>query len=119
VLLRRPWALLAFLIFADGCAAALVTAEPRDLELGPSITAIAPQAADQITWRIGSSGFDMPSSIGGVLPCRIATIVQGRPLDQVVHWTVHPGGRSVLVAAQHALDLNPRRWPRRPGSPTA
>jgi predicted naringenin-chalcone synthase len=105
--------LLAFLIFADGCAAALVTSEPRGLEIGPSATAIAPQAADQITWRIGSSGFDMnlsgsvPSTLGALLPCHIATMLHGRRPDEVVHWAVHPGGRSVLDAVQHALDLRP------------
>lgn len=105
--------LLSFLIFADGCAAALVTGEPRGLELGSSSTAIAPAAAEQITWRIGSSGFDMtlsgavPSTLGAVLPCHIATILDGRAPDEVVHWAAHPGGRSVLDAVQHALDLGP------------
>jgi predicted naringenin-chalcone synthase len=105
--------LLSFLIFADGCAAALVTAEPRGLELGPSTTAIAPQAADQITWRIGGSGFDMtlsgavPATLAALLPRHVATILQGRPPDEVVHWAVHPGGRSVLDAVQHALELRP------------
>jgi alpha-pyrone synthase len=106
--------LLAFLIFADGCAAALVTREPRGLVIGPSTTVIAPEAADQITWQIGSSGFDMtlsgsvPSTISALLPCHIATMLQGRPPDQIVHWAVHPGGRSVLDAVQHALDLGPQ-----------
>lgn len=65
---------LSFLIFADGCAAALVSRKPRGLALGGSTTTIAAAAADQITWRIGSQGFDMklagsvPGSIGAVLP---------------------------------------------------
>jgi predicted naringenin-chalcone synthase len=106
--------LLAFLIFADGCAAALVTREPRGLALGASTTAIAPEAADQITWHIGSSGFDMtlsgsvPSTLGAVLPARIRSILQGRQPGEIVHWAVHPGGRSVLDAVQHALDLDPQ-----------
>jgi alpha-pyrone synthase len=106
--------LLSFLIFADGCAAALVTREPRGLELGRSTTAIAAEAADQITWRIGNSGFDMtlsgavPSTISSLLPRQVRTMLHGRPPDQVVHWAVHPGGRSVLDAVQHALDLHPQ-----------
>jgi alpha-pyrone synthase len=105
--------LLSFLIFADGCAAALVTSEPRGLELRPATTAIASAAADQITWRIGSSGFDMtlsgaiPSTLAALLPRHIAAILQERRLDEVVHWAVHPGGRSVLDAVQHALELGP------------
>lgn len=105
--------LLSFLIFADGCAAALVTAAPRGLALGPSSTAIAPQAAGQITWQIGSKGFDMtlsgavPATLGALLPCHIAAILHGRPPAEIVHWAVHPGGRSVLDAVQHALELGP------------
>ena len=51
---------LAFLIFADGAAAALVTGEPRGLGARPlDHGAGHDEAADQITWRIGGSGFDM------------------------------------------------------------
>jgi predicted naringenin-chalcone synthase len=105
---------LAFLIFADGCAAALVTGEPHGLRLGQSSTAIATAAADQITWRIGAHGFDMslsgavPASIGALLPGHLPTILGGRPREQVVHWAVHPGGRSVLDAVERALELGPR-----------
>jgi alpha-pyrone synthase len=104
---------LSFLIFADGCAAALVTAEPRGLELGRSHTAVVPAAADRITWRIGSSGFDMtlagsvPSTIGTVLPHQMPGILQGVERDRIVHWAVHPGGRSVLDAIESALELGP------------
>jgi alpha-pyrone synthase len=106
---------LSFLIFADGCAAALVTREPRGLELGSSTTAIAAEAADQITWRIGATGFDMtlagavPSTISTVLPDHIGPVLRGRTLDQIVHWAIHPGGRSVLDAVEHALDLRPEQ----------
>ena len=100
--------MLAFLIFADGCAAALVTGEPRGLRLGRSSTAIATEAADQITWRIGAHGFDMslsgavPASIGAL--CRATCrILHGCTREQVVHWAVHPGGRSVLDAVERAL----------------
>ena len=105
---------LAFLIFADGCAAALVTGEPRGLRLGRSSTAIATEAADQITWRIGAHGFDMslsgavPASIGALLPAHLPRILHGCTREQVVHWAVHPGGRSVLDAVERALKLDPR-----------
>jgi predicted naringenin-chalcone synthase len=104
---------LAFLIFADGCAAALVTGEPRGLRLGRSSTAIATAAADQITWRIGAHGFDMtlsgavPSSIGALLPGHLPAMLHGRAREQLVHWAVHPGGRSVLDAVERALELRP------------
>ena len=70
---------LAFLIFADGCAAALVTGEPRGLRLGRSSTAIATEAADQITWRIGAHGFDM--SLSGAVPASIGALLPGHLPD--------------------------------------
>ncbi len=105
---------LSFLIFADGCAAALVTREPRGLRLGRSATLIAAEAADQITWRIGSQGFDMtlsgsvPSSIGALLPGHLPAMLHGRHRAHVAHWAVHPGGRSVLDVVEHALELEPQ-----------
>jgi alpha-pyrone synthase len=104
---------LSFLIWADGCATALVTDEPHGLELGRSSTAIVAEAADQITWRIGDQGFDMtlagavPSTIGANLPVRLPKILDGRSLEEIVHWAVHPGGRSVLDAVESALGLGP------------
>lgn len=103
---------LSFLIFADGCAAALVSREPRGLALRGSTTVLATSAADQITWRIGSRGFDMrlagsvPATIGAVLPAELPRLLQGCP-EQIVHWAVHPGGRSVLDAVERGLGLPP------------
>lgn len=104
---------LSFLIFADGCAAALVSREPRGVALQHSSTAVIPEAADQITWRIGDHGFDMtlagavPATIGDHLPCRISGILGSRSREEIVHWAVHPGGRSVLDGVEGALMLGP------------
>jgi alpha-pyrone synthase len=106
---------LSFLIFADGAAAALVSARPHGLALQGSTTALAPEAADQITWRIGRTGFDMtlsgnvPSTIAAVLPRRLPEILNDEPAAAIEHWAVHPGGRSVLDAVERALDLGPER----------
>jgi alpha-pyrone synthase len=75
---------LSFLIFADGAAAALVTAEPRGLRLLGGSTAVVSEAADQITWRIGDLGFDMglsgavPATIGHCLPEALPELLAGR-----------------------------------------
>jgi len=106
---------LSFLIFADGAAAALVTAEPHGLALNRSATVLAPEAADQITWRIGRTGFDMklaggvPTTIAAVLPRHLPGILEGAPADAIEHWAVHPGGRSVLDAVARALELEPEK----------
>ena len=106
---------LSFLIFADGAAAALVTAEPRGLALARSATVLAPEAADQITWRIGRTGFDMklaggvPATIAALLPRHLPEILTGGTAEAIEHWAIHPGGRSVLDAVARALDLEPEK----------
>lgn len=102
---------LSFLIFADGCAACLVTAEPHGLELKSFHATVLPGTGDQITWSIGRSGFDMllsgrvPATIASRLPQAIRGILGGRPQGEIRFWAVHPGGRSVLDAIEQALRL--------------
>jgi alpha-pyrone synthase len=106
---------LSFLIFADGAAAALVTGERRGLALDRSTTVLVREAADQITWRIGRTGFDMKlsggvaSTIAASLPPRLAEILSGAPADAIEHWAIHPGGRSILDAVARALALEPNQ----------
>jgi predicted naringenin-chalcone synthase len=104
---------LCFLLFADGCAAALVSAEPRGLALERFGSAILPEGADLITWGIGNVGFEMglsgevPTVIGRHLPGHVAEITARRALDEIAHWAVHPGGRSVLDSVETVLALRP------------
>ncbi|HEX6014971.1 MAG TPA: type III polyketide synthase [Geminicoccaceae bacterium] len=103
---------LSFLIFADGCAASLVSAEPVGLEIGGFRSAVLPDSRDQISWHIGGSGFLMwldgavPGTIARGLSGRIDRLLGGRDPAEVELWAVHPGGRSVLDAAQDALRLD-------------
>lgn len=102
---------LSFLIFADGCSASLVTAEPRGIELTGFRAVVAPATRDQITWRIGQLGFDMylsgrvPRTIAKELPGSIDAILGQRRPENIDLWAVHPGGRSVLDAVEEALRL--------------
>lgn len=103
--------LLCFLLFADGCSAALVTAEAEGLALEGFHAALVPEAADQITWRIGDDGFDMtlsgfvPLTLARALPGQAGAILAGAPPEEIDLWAVHPGGRSVLDAVAHGLGL--------------
>lgn len=103
--------LLSFLIFADGCAAALVTADPVGLRVDGFHAGLVPQAADQITWRIGDDGFDMtlsgliPFTLAHALPELQGAILGGMAVADIDLWAVHPGGRSILDAVAHGLDL--------------
>jgi predicted naringenin-chalcone synthase len=104
---------LSFLIFGDGCAAAIVSLEPEGLSLDRFHAALLPQASEQITWRIGDEGFDMhlsghvPASVGEALRQGRERILDGAAIEDFDLWAVHPGGRSILDSVQGALDLGP------------
>ena len=102
---------LSFLIFGDGCAATLISAEPMGLEMD-SFRAIQIQnTRELITWRIGNIGFDMllsgrvPQEIAKALRSEAGNFTNGSSVDL---WAVHPGGRSVLDAVEEGLELCPQ-----------
>jgi predicted naringenin-chalcone synthase len=104
---------LSFLVFADGCAAALVSAAPGGLSLDRFHAELLPDTAPLITWHIGDQGFDM--MLSGQVPGAIAAglarsgprILGDAAAKRPELWAVHPGGRSVLDAVQNALGLDP------------
>ena len=104
---------LSFLVFADGCAAAIVSAEPDGLRLDRFHAELLPDTGELITWEIGDHGFNMmlsgqvPSAIGIGLARSGHLILGGVASRDVELWAVHPGGRTVLDAVQGALDLAP------------
>src|SRR3954447_13614174 len=106
-------AVLSFLIFGDGCAAALVSAEPVGLELGGFRSVLLPDSAEQITWNVGRQGFDMvlsgevPGTIATGLSAAVPAILGGTPIGEIAHWAIHPGGRTILDAVERAAGLPP------------
>jgi len=103
--------LLAFLIFADGCAASLISRQPVGLELQSFSSTVIPSTAEQISWRIGALGFDMvllgsvPQIIAKGLPNISAAVLAGGRPEDIEHWAVHPGGRTILDAVQAGLGI--------------
>jgi alpha-pyrone synthase len=102
---------LSFLVFADGCAASLVSAEPAGLALDHFHAALVPESEGLITWRIGDLGFDMhlsgqvPAALAEGLTAAAPMILDGVATGEMDLWAVHPGGRSVLDAVGGALAL--------------
>ena len=103
--------LMCFLLFADGCSAALVTGEPEGLRMDGFRAALVSEARDHITWRIGDAGFDMtlsglvPLTLARALPDHAEAILDGAAPEGIDLWAVHPGGRSVLDAVANGMDL--------------
>lgn len=103
--------LLSFLIFADGCATALISADPVGFKIDGFKAGLVPRSADMITWRIGDNGFDM--TLSGMVPVTLAhalpewrdAILDGVDPGGIDLWAVHPGGRSILDAVAHGFDL--------------
>jgi alpha-pyrone synthase len=100
--------LLGFMQFADGCAASLISAQPKGLELKRFHCDVMPEAAELITWRVGDRGFEM--ELAPSLPKTLADNLGGlldwvdAPIDL---WAVHPGGRAILDAVESSLKLGP------------
>lgn len=108
--------LLSMLLFGDGAAAALVTAEPQGIALRDFRAAAIANSSDAITWAIGDQGFDM--HLGGQVPHLIADalarererndadgLLRGQSPADFDLWAVHAGGRTVLDAVERGLDL--------------
>jgi alpha-pyrone synthase len=104
---------LSFLLFADGCSASLVSAEPKGLAIDSFLAVGLPESSHLITWRIGDGGFDM--HLSGQVPGEIkramkdvgCKMTRGRDLQSIDLWAVHPGGRTILDAVEQGLELPP------------
>ena len=103
--------MLSFLLFADGCAAALVSAEPKGAEIKSFRARLVPGTKELIRWHIRDQGFDMvlsgavPGAIRAALSESRDEILRGA--NDIELWAVHPGGRTVLDAVEQAFALPP------------
>ncbi|MEO7027796.1 MAG: type III polyketide synthase [Acidobacteriaceae bacterium] len=102
---------LSFLVFGDGCAASLISAEPVGFAMDSFRSVLIPGTRELITWRIRELGFDMllsgkvPGEIGKALGAGSAEVLGVRRKEEIALWGVHPGGKSVLDAVERGLAL--------------
>jgi alpha-pyrone synthase len=102
--------ILSFLLFGDGCAAALISADPVGVRMDSFKAALVPDTTELIRWNIREQGFDMvlsggvPGAIRSGLARARSSFLDESPIDL---WAVHPGGRTVLDAVEAALELPP------------
>ena len=112
---QRLEPLLAMLQFGDGAAAMIVSGEGPGFAIERPFAATLPDSARLIRWDIGDTGFAM--QLSGEVPGRIGealrrpefreALLAGADADEIDGWAVHAGGRSVLDAVEHGLDLTP------------
>jgi predicted naringenin-chalcone synthase len=112
--------LLANSLFADGAAAALVSARPlksgqRGYRLGEFRASLIPSGEHDMAWTIGDRGFDIalssyvPKIIGANICDTVAPLLQTANLsrDQIGTWAIHPGGKAIVDKVAASLELAP------------
>jgi predicted naringenin-chalcone synthase len=104
--------ILAMLLFGDGAAAALVTAEPTGLAMSDPFATTLPDSEELIGWTIGDMGFAM--HLSGAVPARIGEALADASfrarlgdIAAIDGWAVHAGGRTVLDAVEQGFALEP------------
>ena len=104
---------LSFLLFADGCAASILSAEPTGFALDSFRAVLIPETRELITWKIRGLGFDM--FLSGQVPPTLAKSLEGCGEDiigpftasDITLWGIHPGGRTILDAVERGMSLPP------------
>lgn len=113
--------IVANAIFADGAAAAIISAmdigkgEHRlSLSLKNFYAEFEPAGRDEMAWRIGDHGFDL--KLSSYVPDLIAKNIKEMMLkifkranltqDQIHYYALHPGGISILEACEKALGIS-------------
>lgn len=115
----QPDSILANSLFADGAAAAIVSARkpaPKQpaYRLQKFVSSLVPSGESDMAWDIGDEGFNIvlssyvPEIIGTNLRPMLEEILQEQhiDLDEIEEWAVHPGGRAILDKVSQSLTLD-------------
>jgi len=120
---NNPDTIMGSSLFADGAAAAVVTARELPtthpvIELDHFETVLTPVGEDSMAWNIGDEGFEMvldsyvPHIIDDHIVDALAPLLAhepglgDRPFTDIRHWAIHPGGRSILDKVEAKLQLS-------------
>lgn len=116
----EPGEAVATALFADGAAAAVVSAAPpggagTTFELIDTGSVILPESQESMSWRIGDHGFqmtlapDVPELIRRGLRPAVGEFLgrRGLRIGDVGGWAIHPGGPKVISSVADCLGLTP------------
>jgi predicted naringenin-chalcone synthase len=108
--------ILANMIFADGCAAALFSKNSLSgkMELLKTESYLFKNSSNFMGWKIGNTGFEMilsselPKIILEQAVPALNKILErnGLKKEEIDHWALHPGGRAILDSLQKGLELS-------------
>jgi predicted naringenin-chalcone synthase len=101
-------------LFADGAAAAVVSADGDGPELVGSNTVTVPDSERRMGWEVADDGFRMWLSprVPAIIERGVGPFVDGLlgphglAVGDVAHWVVHPGGPEILERVQRRLALD-------------
>lgn len=107
-------------LFSDGAAAVLVENEANRSNSGPGLilkdfySEFIPEASDDMGWYVGNFGFEMKltSKVSKYIKKHIKPLTErvleqsGLSFAQIDAFAIHPGGRSILEATEHALEID-------------
>jgi predicted naringenin-chalcone synthase len=106
------------LLFADGCAAVLISNKihrMRKIRIDGFYAQIAIEGKSDMAWELGSNGFQM--RLSGYIPQLIEADIEsllsgaleerGITKESIQHWCIHPGGKRILDSIQRKLNLSP------------
>lgn len=102
---------ISFLLFADGCAASVISAESKGLRLDQFYGTVLPDTQDLMEWTIGDDGFFMkldaglPKVLVRGLKQEKENILWKKSPQDFDFWAIHPGGRGILNGIQASLNL--------------
>lgn len=106
-----PDQLVSFLLFGDGCAAALLSSEPEGISLDGFYAEQRSEDRELMKWTIGNDGFYMtldariPDSLENILKARRDGVLGGCTPHEIDLWAVHPGGRAILDRVEKVYEL--------------
>jgi predicted naringenin-chalcone synthase len=109
--------LLSGSVFGDGAAGMLVsTKKPKRkaFEIKGFASALASEGEQDMAWTIGDTGFDMvlskyvPDIINSNLDRILSSVYEQYRMahNDITHWAIHPGGRSIVDKIQDSLQLS-------------
>ena len=104
------------LLFGDGSAAVLVTADDETsngLQLDSFYSEVVTKGRKDMAWELSSTGFLM--TLSGYIPELLqedfkplverALTQAGMSREAITHWCIHPGGKRILEAIHKSLQL--------------
>lgn len=102
---------ISFLLFADGCAGSLISAESAGLKLGKFYSTLLPDTLNFMGWTIGNDGFYMNLDAG--LPKKLAEglntersgVMKDKNVEDYTFWAVHPGGKTILDGIKQEMKI--------------